>query len=81
MPFVGIQLLMVAMIIAFPSMISVQSKTDMKEQIELNVQMPTDDGGSDMAINFNLDGDGDGKGGGKSDSTEIKLDMGDPDKK
>ena len=80
-PFVGIQLLMVAMIIAFPSMISVQSKTDMKEQIELNVQMPTDDGGSDMAINFNLDGDGDGKGGGKSDSTEIKLDMGDPDKK
>ena len=78
-PFVGIQLLMVALIIAFPSMISVDSKTDMKEQIELNVQMPGDDNGSDMSINFNLDGDS--KGESKGDSTELKLDMGDPDKK
>jgi TRAP-type mannitol/chloroaromatic compound transport system permease large subunit len=38
-PFVGIQVLMVAMIIAFPSMISVNNKTDMKEQIELNIDM------------------------------------------
>ena len=36
-PFVGIQVLMVATIIAFPSMISVNNKTDMKEQIELNI--------------------------------------------
>ena len=38
-PFVGIQILMVSMIIAFPSMISVGAKTDMKEQIELNIDM------------------------------------------
>ena len=38
-PFVGIQVLMVATIIAFPSMISVNNKTDMKEQIELNIDM------------------------------------------
>lgn len=38
-PFVGIQVVMVAMIIAFPSMISVNNKTDMKEQIELNIDM------------------------------------------
>jgi TRAP-type mannitol/chloroaromatic compound transport system permease large subunit len=38
-PFVGIQVLMVAMIIAFPSMISINNKTDMKEQIELNIDM------------------------------------------
>ncbi|MEY4368448.1 MAG: hypothetical protein RL564_398 [Pseudomonadota bacterium] len=38
-PFVGIQVLMVAMIIAFPSMISVNNKTDMKEQIELNIDL------------------------------------------
>lgn len=38
-PFVGIQVLMVAMILAFPSMISVNNKTDMKEQIELNIDM------------------------------------------
>ncbi len=79
-PFVGIQLLMVAMIIAFPSLISVGTKTDMTEQIELNVQIPSGDMGSgaggdnEMQIDFNLDGD-------KQGSTEIKLDMGDPDKK
>jgi TRAP-type mannitol/chloroaromatic compound transport system permease large subunit len=38
-PFVGIQVLMVTMIIAFPSMISINNKTDMKEQIELNIDM------------------------------------------
>ncbi len=75
-PFVVIQLLMVAMIIAFPALISVGNKTDMKEQIELNVQIPSGDAdaGGEMQIDFNLDG-------GKDGSTELKLDMGDPDKK
>ena len=75
-PFVVIQLLMVAMIIAFPALISVGNKTDMKEQIELNVQIPSGDAdaGGEMKIDFNLDGD-------KEGSTELKLDMGDPDKK
>ena len=39
-PFVGIQVIMVALIIAFPSLISVANKTDMHEQIELNITMP-----------------------------------------
>lgn len=41
-PFVGIQVIMVALIIFFPSMITVANKTDMKEQIELNIDMGTD---------------------------------------
>ncbi|MEK0428075.1 MAG: hypothetical protein RL001_602 [Pseudomonadota bacterium] len=75
-PFVGLQLLMVAMIIAFPSLISVGNKTDMKEQIELNIQMPSGDAdaSSEMKVDFNLDGD-------KEGSSDLKLDMGEPDKK
>jgi len=75
-PFVGLQLLMVAMIIAFPSIISVGNKTDMKEQIELNIQMPSGDAdaGGEMKVDFNLDGD-------KEGSTELKIDIGDPGKK
>jgi TRAP-type mannitol/chloroaromatic compound transport system permease large subunit len=75
-PFVGLQLLMVAMIIAFPSIISVGNKTDMKEQIELNIQMPSgdSDAGNEVKVDFNLDGD-------KEGSSELTLDMGDPDKK
>lgn len=74
-PFVLIQLLTVALIIAFPKMISVDSKTDMKEQIELNIQMPGADAESDIPkLEFNLDSDKDG-------STDLKLDMGEPAKK
>ena len=75
-PFVGLQLLMVAMIIAFPSIISVGNKTDMKEQIELNVQMPSGDAdaSSEVRVDFNLDGD-------KEGGSELKLDLSDPDKK
>ena len=39
-PFVGIQVVMVALIILFPAMVSIDSKTDMKEQIELKLDMP-----------------------------------------
>ena len=74
-PFVLIQLVTVALIIAFPKMISVDSKTDMKEQIELNVEMPGSDLDSDSPkLEFNLDGDKDG-------SNDLKLNMGEPDKK
>ncbi len=41
-PFVVIQIVMVALIISFPNIISVASKVDMKEQIELNLTMPSD---------------------------------------
>lgn len=40
-PFVVIQVLMVALIILFPNLVSVDSKTDMKEQIELKIDIPT----------------------------------------
>jgi hypothetical protein len=48
----------------------------MKEQIELNIQMPSgdSDAGNEVKVDFNLDGD-------KEGSSELKLDMGDPDKK
>ena len=74
-PFVVIQLVMVALIISFPNLISVDSKTDMKEQIELNIDMPGANVDSEAPkLEFNLDGDKDG-------SNDIKLNMGEPDKK
>ena len=54
-PFVGIQVIMVALIIAFPSMITVANKTDMKEQIELNIDMGTDSAAEIPNIDFSAD--------------------------
>jgi len=51
-PFVGIQVIMVALIIIFPSMISVANKTDMKEQIELNIDMGTDSAAEIPNVDF-----------------------------
>jgi len=74
-PFVLIQLLMVALIITFPNLISIDSKTDMKEQIELNIEMPGANVDSEAPkLEFNLDSDKDG-------SNDLKLNMGEPDKK
>jgi TRAP-type mannitol/chloroaromatic compound transport system permease large subunit len=39
-PFVVIQVLMVAMIIAFPRLVSIEKKIDMKEQLELKLDVP-----------------------------------------
>lgn len=39
-PFVVIQVVMVALIIFFPNLVSVDKKTDMKEQIELKIDIP-----------------------------------------
>ena len=66
-PFVGIQVLMVALIIAFPALISVGTKTDMKEQIELNIDMSGDSLDDLTNTEFSFDGD--------SGSGDIKLDM------
>ncbi len=73
-PFVGIQVLMVAMIIAFPSMISVGSKTDMKEQLELNVNMGDAlQDGDPSNVAFPVEGESGG---------EMKLEFSaEPDKK
>jgi TRAP-type mannitol/chloroaromatic compound transport system permease large subunit len=74
-PFVLIQLVMVALIISFPNLISIDSKTDMKEQIELNIEMPGSNVDSEAPkLEFNLDGDKDG-------SNDLKLNMGEPEKK
>ncbi|MFM2008380.1 MAG: TRAP-type mannitol/chloroaromatic compound transport system, large permease component [Pseudomonadota bacterium] len=40
-PFVVIQVVMVALIIFFPNLVSVDKKTDMKEQIELKIDIPS----------------------------------------
>lgn len=66
-PFVAIQLVMVALIISFPALISIGTKTDMKEQIELNIDMSG--GGLDdfTQTDFSFDGD--------TGSGEIKFDV------
>jgi TRAP-type mannitol/chloroaromatic compound transport system permease large subunit len=43
-PFVLIQMVMVALIIAFPHLVSVEKKVDMNEQIELKIEAPADYG-------------------------------------
>ncbi|MFZ6747787.1 TRAP transporter large permease [Undibacterium sp. Ren11W] len=42
-PFVAAQIIMVSLIIAFPSIVSVEKKTNMKEEVQLNLTMPTED--------------------------------------
>lgn len=66
-PFVVIQVIMVALIIAFPALISVGTKTDMKEQIELNIDMSGDSLDDLYNTQFSFEGDG--------GTSEIKLDM------
>jgi TRAP-type mannitol/chloroaromatic compound transport system permease large subunit len=74
-PFVAIQVIMVTLIIAFPALISVDTKTDMKEQIELNIDIPGIDSSGDAgpatdtsAVNFAISSD-------NTESTELKLDF------
>ena len=47
-PFVGIQVVMVSLIILFPSVVSIDTKTDMKEQIELKLDMPAFSSGENL---------------------------------
>ncbi len=58
-PFVVIQVLMVALIILFPNLVSVDKKTDMKEQIELKIDFPsnTDFDAEKTAIDFSIEVD------------------------
>ncbi len=61
-PFVIIQVIMVGLIIAFPNLVSVEKKTDMKEQIELRIDMPSEDKkeekkGEEPQLNFSSDAD------------------------
>ncbi|WEF31272.1 TRAP transporter large permease [Pseudoduganella chitinolytica] len=56
-PFVCIQVIMVALIIAFPNLVSVSAKTDMTEQIQLQIDAPADYGSPDDAANETKDGE------------------------
>ena len=57
-PFVLIQVVMVALIIIFPDIVSIAEKTDMKEQIELKIDIPTpDQGGDTPQLNFSNESD------------------------
>jgi len=60
-PFVLIQIIMVGLIILFPNIVSVKEKTDMKEQIELKVDVPAASGSE--APPLNLPGSEDSKDG------------------
>ncbi|HEX8611817.1 MAG TPA: TRAP transporter large permease subunit [Telluria sp.] len=74
-PFVVIQVIMVALIIMFPHLVSVEKKVDMNEQIELKIdapageseplQLPADaekkDDDSTPELNFSTDSDADAK--------------------
>jgi len=46
-PFVLIQVIMVALIILFPKLVSIEKKVDMKEQIQLNIDTPAPDSGAE----------------------------------
>jgi TRAP-type mannitol/chloroaromatic compound transport system permease large subunit len=75
-PFVLIQVVMVALIIVFPKIVSVEKKTDMKEQIELRIDAPSMDQSSETPqLNIAPDDD-------KKDSEALQLDFSsDTDKK
>jgi len=65
-PFVMVQIIMVALIILFPGMVSIGKKTDMKEQLQLQIKTPSIDqgyGGGAPQLNFS-----NGAGSSESDS-------------
>ncbi len=70
-PFVFIQILMVALIILFPKLVSVDNKTDMKEEIELNIDLSGNgnQAGDTSNVDFTIGNDG------ANQSQEIKLDF------
>jgi TRAP-type mannitol/chloroaromatic compound transport system permease large subunit len=69
-PFVLIQVVMVALIIAFPHLVSVEKKVDMNEQIELKIEAPADYGQP-----------AEGEAGKKDDQTPQLNFSSEPDKK
>ncbi|MGZ3237388.1 MAG: TRAP transporter large permease, partial [Burkholderiaceae bacterium] len=63
-PFVLIQVIMVGLIIAFPNVVSIAKKTDMKEHIDLQIEAPAPDNSSDSST-----------GNGKQDDNSPHLDF------
>ena len=60
-PFVLIQIIMVAIIILFPKVVSVEKAADMKEQIELRIDTPSMDQGGGYAPQLNYQNEGESK--------------------
>jgi hypothetical protein len=68
-PFVAIQVIMVSLIIMFPSVVSIETKTDMKEQIELKLDMPTANANENLPnVDFAVNSD-------QTQGTETKLEF------
>lgn len=71
-PFVLIQVVMVGLIIAFPNLVSVEKKVDMKEQIELKLEMPPEEKASDeIKLEFSSDADPSKASAGKSSASSA----------
>ncbi|GIZ54037.1 TRAP transporter large permease [Noviherbaspirillum aridicola] len=72
-PFVVIQIIMVALIIAFPNIVSVAEKTDMKEQLELKIETPMNQEQSSDMPSFNFSTEEENKDGASQQSEEPQL--------
>jgi hypothetical protein len=58
-----IQVIMVSLILAFPQIISIAKKTDMKEKLELKLDMPKSKYDADgPELNFSTDSNGESSG-------------------
>ena len=62
-PFVLIQVIMVSLIIAFPQLVSVEQRADMKEQLELRIDTPSESSQPDAEPNLDFSTSGDQKPG------------------
>jgi hypothetical protein len=69
-PFVLIQVIMVGLIIAFPNVVSIAKKTDMKEHIELQLEAPAPDSSYDSST-----GDDEGDDGDEEEDNAPHLDF------
>lgn len=75
-PFVLIQVIMVSLILAFPQIISIAKKTDMKEKLELKLDMPKSKYDAEAPeLNFSTDSNG-----ASSDEPQLNFST-EPDKK
>ncbi|WP_019141471.1 TRAP transporter large permease [Noviherbaspirillum massiliense] len=80
-PFVLIQVIMVALIISFPSIVSVGKKTDMKEQLELRIDAPSMNPGYNYsAPNFSTEPDTKNEGAPEDGAPQLNFST-DADKK
>ncbi|HVK93178.1 MAG TPA: TRAP transporter large permease subunit [Noviherbaspirillum sp.] len=76
-PFVVIQIIMVILIIAFPGIVSIETKTDMQEQLELRIETPSMNQESQFetpSLDFSTEGE-------NNESAAPELNFSEPDSK